>query len=228
MFMRYIYAVLICCLLPSAMAADKATLLKQEDTTQQDAEELNKFLTEQVKKRAVSEEEKKEQQYQELRLKYPDVVPLARPSQRTLGLSPLVYDRDFANTIFFSPGSSFITDVQAEKIDAIVQTMIEEPSFYIVVVGHSALNNQLEDANERIYYNRWISGRRAVKIWSYLVNKGIAPTRIASFYKDSQEPLNDEQTIADGHMNRRTELRLTNQPIPLGSKKSKKVNSQPK
>ena len=225
--MRYIYAILIYCFLPYAVAAEKAILLKEEDVTQQDTEELNKFLIEQAKKQAVSEEEKKEQQHQEWRLKYPDVVPATRPG-KTLGLSQFIYDTDFANTIFFSPGSSFITDVQAEKIDAIIQTMIEEPSFYLVVVGHSALNNQLENADERIYYNRWISGRRAVKVWNYLVNKGIMPTRVASFYKDSQEPLNDEQTIAEKHMNRRVELRLTNQPIPIGSKKSNKASSQPK
>ena len=218
--MKYIYALIICLCSTFAMAADNQYLIEggKRDPSKMD-KELNQFMLDQLKERRLSEEQEKEKHYQELLEKYPDVVPRKlAPNARTgvTGLSKSVHNSDFSNTVFFSPGSSFLNPVQEEKLNKIIETLKTEPTFNIVIVGHSSFNSQIEDPDERLYYNRWISGRRSVQVWNFFINKGITSNRIAAFAKDSQEPLNGEDTVDQTHMNRRVELRLTNQPIAIG------------
>lgn len=204
------------------MAADQEFLLEggKSENSAETEKALNQLLLDAVKERKLTEEQEKERRYLELLEKYPDVVPrkvVSNAKTGVAGLSKAVNDLGFSNTVFFSPGSSFLTPIQEEKLRSISDTLETEPTFNVVIVGHSSFNSQIEDAEERLYYNRWISGRRAVQVWSFFVNRGVSSNRVAAFVKDSQEPLNGEDTIAETHMNRRVELRLTNQAVAIGS-----------
>ena len=169
----------------------------------------------QIQERKSAEAKTEAELIQSLKARYPDLFP-PRDSYPSLRFYHQTFDATLANTLYFAPGSSYLNAVQKEKIQAIATAMEEAPDTSLIIEGHSANNYHIEDNKKRLYYNRWISGRRAVQVWSYLTEYlGVNPNRIAMYTLDAQRPLNDEKNETQRALNRRVEMRLTNQPIDV-------------
>ena len=176
---------------------------------------LTKALIKQIEELNEEKELEQQDQIRALREKYPGLMP---PHDRyhSLKFYNQIFDATLTNTIFFAPGSSYLSEIQIQKIEAISDALLEAPEALLVIEGHSANNYQIEDAEERLFYNRWISGRRAVKVWNYLTSeRGIDPIRIVMYAYDAQRTLNNERTETQRALNRRVEMRLTNQAVGL-------------
>jgi len=186
------------------------------DATAEEA--FSKSLLLQIEKLNAEKQLEQKNRMSLLRQKYPDLFP-PRENYYSLKFYNQTFDTSLANTVFFAPGSSYLSDVQIQKIETIAQAMGEVPETSLIIEGHSANNYQIENPEDRLLYNRWISGRRAVQVWNHLtVELGIDPTRIAMYAYDAQRTLNNESTETQRALNRRVEMRLTNQPIDVSGR----------
>ncbi len=112
--------------------------------------------------------------------------------------------------VFFAANSYRLLDFYKGVIDEVlprfIETLSDEPTFDIVVIGHSD-NKGSED------YNRLISLRRAEEVKKYLMSKGIKKNKILIKAKGSSDPLvpNEKNGADDPEgraQNRRVEFKI--------------------
>ncbi len=226
---KYLAAILMvtvtmhsCALLPQS-AADRQIL--QLDMQKKHAEELKVLKSKE--QQAQRKREKRYAIYDELRKKYPDVVPDLRQTDKipTATTFAAEYDLQYLNTIFFADDSSYLNDVQQLKLDSIVReyfatatldeatqpmdTPIITTVKYILVEGHSDTNvNEIESVDKRALFNSRIAGRRAVRTLEYIIHKGVPEERIFVYAHGSLYPARDSDTPANRSFNRRVEVRI--------------------
>jgi outer membrane protein OmpA-like peptidoglycan-associated protein len=103
--------------------------------------------------------------------------------------------------IQFTSGRALIKPVSFPILDAIVKVMNENPSYKLLIGGHT--DDVGSDAT-----NLTLSKNRADAVANYLITKGITPLRISSAGYGETKPVDDNKTAAGRTRNRRVELKV--------------------
>jgi len=87
-------------------------------------------------------------------------------------------------------------------LNKLVKFMADHPTFSLRIAGHT-------DSQGTPAENLKLSQRRADSIKKYLIDKGkIDPARVEAVGYGSTQPLVEEKTEADRHINRRVEFEI--------------------
>lgn len=90
-----------------------------------------------------------------------------------------------------------------KKLDQVAQVMLEHPDLKLEVKGYT-------DSFGSRAYNKKLSKRRAEMVKSYLVKKGVAPSRIIVKAMGESHPIASNKTASGRAKNRRCDLRFIN------------------
>jgi outer membrane protein OmpA-like peptidoglycan-associated protein len=101
--------------------------------------------------------------------------------------------------ITFKTGSAEVTKESEPALDKAYQTMKENPTIVVQIVGHT-------DNSGKRSSNLKLSQRRADSVRNYLVNKGIEPARISAVGKGPDQPIAPNNTKENKAKNRRIEF----------------------
>ena len=101
--------------------------------------------------------------------------------------------------ITFKTGSAEVTKESEPALDKAYQTMKENPTIVVQIVGHT-------DNSGKRSSNIKLSQRRADSVRNYLVNKGIEPARISAVGKGPDQPIAPNNTKENKAKNRRIEF----------------------
>jgi outer membrane protein OmpA-like peptidoglycan-associated protein len=104
--------------------------------------------------------------------------------------------------IFFTQNSNALSEKAIEKLDQIFEILIKNPTTEIMLNGYS-------DSTGPASYNAMISEIRANAVKSYLVGKGIQPSRITAFGHGAQKFIASNKSVEGRQFNRRVEIELT-------------------
>lgn len=104
--------------------------------------------------------------------------------------------------IFFDPNKYELKPESQVELDQVVLLLKDNPTVHIQINGHTDNSGKLTD-------NKVLSENRARAVTSYLVSKGIAPTRLAFKGFGDTVPVADNATPEGRAQNRRTELKVT-------------------
>ena len=110
---------------------------------------------------------------------------------------------DSAFMIFFEQNSNNLSEKAIEKLDRVFEILIKNPNTEITLNGYS-------DSTGSASYNEMISEIRANAVKSYLVGKGVEPSRILAFGHGSQKTIASNRTADGRRLNRRVEIELVN------------------
>jgi outer membrane protein OmpA-like peptidoglycan-associated protein len=110
---------------------------------------------------------------------------------------------DSAFMIFFEQNSNDLSEKAIEKLDRIFEILIKDPNAEITLNGYS-------DSTGSASYNEMISEIRANAVKSYLVGKGVEPSRIIAFGHGSQKSIASNKSADGRRLNRRVEIELIN------------------
>jgi outer membrane protein OmpA-like peptidoglycan-associated protein len=86
-------------------------------------------------------------------------------------------------------------------LDRIARVMLQNPDIDLVVQGYT-------DTLGAYHYNKKLSELRANTVQSYLVAKGISPTKIRTTGVGEENPMASNVTEAGRRANRRVEIQL--------------------
>ena len=103
--------------------------------------------------------------------------------------------------IFFTQNSNDLSRRAIEKLDQIFEILIKNPNNKIMLNGYS-------DSTGSASYNEMISEIRANAVKSYLVGKGIDPSRIMAFGNGAQKFIASNRSPEGRQFNRRVEIEL--------------------
>ncbi len=103
--------------------------------------------------------------------------------------------------IFFTQNSNDLTEKAIEKLDQIFEILVKNPNTEILLNGYS-------DSIGAASYNTMISEIRANAVKSYLVGKGIQPSRITAFGHGAQKFIASNKSAEGRQLNRRVEIKL--------------------
>ena len=103
--------------------------------------------------------------------------------------------------IFFMQNSNDLSPKAIEKLDQIFDILVKNPSAEILLNGYS-------DSIGPASYNTMISEIRANAVKSYLVGKGIRPSRITAFGHGAQKFIASNKSAEGRQFNRRVEIEL--------------------
>jgi hypothetical protein len=110
---------------------------------------------------------------------------------------PLIF-----RNIQFEEKSAVILPAMEGILDRIVLFLADHPDFSLKISGHT-------DASGDPDFNQQLSQQRAENIKKYIMTKGKFPeSRIEAWGYGSTEPLKEEVTEADRHLNRRVEFKI--------------------
>jgi outer membrane protein OmpA-like peptidoglycan-associated protein len=111
--------------------------------------------------------------------------------------------KDSIFMIFFKQNSNDLSEQAIEKLDQVFEIFIKNPITGITLHGYS-------DSIGSASYNEMISEIRANAVKSYLVGKGIEPSRILAFGHGSQNFIASNKNFEGRQLNRRVEIQLNN------------------
>ena len=123
----------------------------------------------------------------------PAPVPAAPPTFQIFPDSP--------NVIFFDNDSNDLSDTAIEKLDRIFEILTDKPEATLMLNGYS-------DSYGAASYNQMVSEIRANAVKSYLVGKGIDPTRVMVMGHGAQSFIASNKTREGRRMNRRVEIEI--------------------
>lgn len=130
--------------------------------------------------------------------------PAARIEDQILGEEPsesAQMTRDSIFMIFFKQNSNDLSEKAVEKLDQIFEILITNPNTEITLNGYS-------DSIGPASYNEMISEIRANAVKSYLIGKGIAPSRMTAFGHGSKKFIASNKTAEGRQLNRRVEIEI--------------------
>lgn len=108
-----------------------------------------------------------------------------------------------AENVFFQTNSYKLLAKSFTSLKEVVQVMHDNPSFKISIDGYT-------DNTGRAEYNQTLSEQRAGSVRQYLIDQGIAESRITSAGHGINNPIADNNTAAGRAKNRRVEMKLSN------------------
>jgi outer membrane protein OmpA-like peptidoglycan-associated protein len=122
--------------------------------------------------------------------------------QVDIELSPIeVGGTIILNNIFFESGSSSILNQSKPELNKVVELLNSNPKMRIEVGGHTDnIGNDLSNVT--------LSEQRAKSVMNYLIEKGIAATRIEAKGFGKSKPVADNSTELGRSKNRRTEFKV--------------------
>ena len=124
------------------------------------------------------------------------------PFRQTIELMPLKTGVTLTlRNVFFDTDSDVLNPTSYLELDRWCKVMTDRPNMRIQIEGHT--DNQGEAA-----YNQQLSERRANSVAQYLIQKGIAPTRITRKGFGESLPAQSNDTEEGRAANRRTECRI--------------------
>jgi outer membrane protein OmpA-like peptidoglycan-associated protein/tetratricopeptide (TPR) repeat protein len=103
--------------------------------------------------------------------------------------------------VFFETGSSMLSSNSQTELNELVQLLRENPGMKIEIQGHT--DNQGKPAE-----NLKLSMLRAKAVFSYLINKGIANSRLTVNGFGDKRPITSNLTEQGKSLNRRTEIHV--------------------
>ena len=103
--------------------------------------------------------------------------------------------------ILFKQNSNDLTEKATRKLDQIFEILIKNPNAEITLNGYS-------DSIGSFSYNEMISEIRANAVKSYLVGKGVEPSRINAFGHGPQNFIASNKSAEGRQLNRRVEIEL--------------------
>ncbi len=106
------------------------------------------------------------------------------------------------NNIFYSSASSSLLKESFAELNTLVKLLNENPSLKVEIEGHT-------DNVGSEQYNNNLSQKRADAVKNYLVEKGIAESRLKSRGYGFTKPIADNSTEEGRAKNRRTQIRIT-------------------
>lgn len=109
-----------------------------------------------------------------------------------------------ARRIQFEEGKASLLPASLKELDDVVKILNQNPELKISVEGHTSNNADYEE-------NMKLSRERAIKVKEYLIKKGIDPDRLRAVGFGPNKPLNSGRTPAEQALNRRVELKVSNQ-----------------
>ena len=108
---------------------------------------------------------------------------------------------DYAKTILFDSGKSSFQKQTYPVLEAITAILKEYPNSKFSIEGHT--DSDGSDAS-----NQTLSENRAAAVKDYLIEKGIASSRLSSVGFGEKSPIDSNKTKAGKANNRRTEVKL--------------------
>jgi outer membrane protein OmpA-like peptidoglycan-associated protein len=126
-----------------------------------------------------------------------ETIPNSTDTQKSTQEHKSVTYDDF--TIFFSHNSNEISAGQIEKLDNIVQRILNMPNAKVVLNGYT-------DSSGNGSYNKMVSESRAAAIKAYLIGKGVEPEDIRIIGHGAKDFISNNNTIESRNRNRRVEI----------------------
>jgi len=105
------------------------------------------------------------------------------------------------NSVSFGLNSSYLQKQSYKELDNVVDFLKLNPKIHIRILGHT-------DSIASSKYNQWLSERRAMSVYDYLLNKGIYGDRLVYIGFGEKVPIADNATEAGRAMNRRVEFEI--------------------
>ena len=105
------------------------------------------------------------------------------------------------NNLSFEAGSARIDPESYSELDLVLDMMTQNPTMIIQLEGHTDYIGVASD-------NMKLSQRRVDAVKSYLVNKGIAKTRMKTKAFGGTQPISRDNTPEGHRLNRRVEVRI--------------------
>jgi len=109
-----------------------------------------------------------------------------------------------ARRIQFEEGKATLLPASLEVLDDVVSVLKQNPELKLLIEGHTSNN---ADYN----LNMKLSRDRAKTVKNYLIKKGIEPSRLNTVGYGPNRPLNSGKTRAEQALNRRVEMKVSNQ-----------------
>ena len=109
-----------------------------------------------------------------------------------------------ARLIQFEKAKADLLPASNKVLDDVVLLLRQNPELKLSIEGHTS-----DDGNYD--FNMKLSKERAMKVEQYLIQKGIDPSRLQAEGFGPNKPLNNSKTSAGRALNRRVELKLSNQ-----------------
>jgi outer membrane protein OmpA-like peptidoglycan-associated protein len=107
-----------------------------------------------------------------------------------------------AHNILFDVNSENIKITSYASLDKIAEILIKDKDMKLTIEGHT-------DNTGSVRINQVLSGKRALAIKIYLVNKGVAHDRMTALGFGSEHPIASNNTEAGRAKNRRVEFKVT-------------------
>lgn len=105
------------------------------------------------------------------------------------------------NQLQFESGKATIKTSSFALMNDLVEIMLLKTAMKIQIAGHT-------DSDGEAANNLLLSQQRANTVKTYLINKGIAPSRIIAIGYGETKPIGDNNTSEGKAMNRRTEVSI--------------------
>jgi general secretion pathway protein A len=129
----------------------------------------------------------------------PPAAPQAPPAPEAAPIRPPDLAKVEKIVIYFKHNSNELSDQEFRTLDRFAAALKESPAIDVVVKGYT-------DSSGAFSYNMSVSQFRANLIKSYLVGKGIGPSRITAVGLGPQDPIASNDTAEGRSLNRRVEI----------------------
>lgn len=103
--------------------------------------------------------------------------------------------------IFFDVDKYDLKDKSVTELEKIIRFLLENPQIRVEISGHT-------DNTGSAAYNQQLSEKRARSVYSYIVSKGIHPSRLAWRGYGSSKPIQTNDTLEGRQQNRRIEFTI--------------------
>jgi len=107
----------------------------------------------------------------------------------------------YKKIIYFKYDSNTLSPESLEILDKIAEFAIQNPDMEFIIKGYT-------DSTGADSYNLTISKFRANAVKSYVIAKGVDPTKLETFGLGSQNPIFSNRTAGGRKLNRRVEIEL--------------------
>ena len=105
------------------------------------------------------------------------------------------------NSVSFGLNSSYLQKESYKQLDDVVAFLRLNPNIHIRILGHT-------DSIASSKYNQWLSERRAMSVYDYLLQKGIYGDRLVYIGFGDKTPIADNSSEAGRALNRRVEFEI--------------------
>lgn len=116
-------------------------------------------------------------------------------------VEPEIITLNDQGSVMFAYNSAELTTGAHSQLQTLVDKLNAPSVVSIKVIGHT-------DSQGSDVYNQTLSEQRANSVAEYLINQGVAPSKLTSQGRGESEPIADNETEAGRAQNRRVELHL--------------------